>query len=116
MSRCRLALSFSVFAIAAGFVPGSWAQGSVLVEEGTAMTYLQNATNPGIGMSWTSESFNDGGWSSGVYGVGYSMDGGETDLISTSVSMYVGSPGGQRRAQSRIRWRSHRRHRSRPAA
>jgi hypothetical protein len=35
------------------------------------MAYLANSTDPGIGMTWAAETFDDSSWDVGVYGVGY---------------------------------------------
>jgi hypothetical protein len=40
------------------------------VQFGSSMTFLANTTS-GIDMSWTAESFDDSGWSTGEYGTGY---------------------------------------------
>ena len=37
----------------------------------SAMKYIANASDPGIGMDWTAETYDETGWSNGVYGVGY---------------------------------------------
>ena len=42
----------------AGAVP-SRAQETVLVEFGNSMLYLDNQSDPGIGMTWTDEAFDD---------------------------------------------------------
>jgi hypothetical protein len=52
------------------------------------MAYLANAADPGIGMTWATEAFDDSSWDVGVYGVGY--ESGWTgpfadDLIETPV-------------------------------
>ncbi len=44
---------------------------TVLVAAGSSMVYRANTANPGIGTTWTAESFTPTGWSSGAYGVGY---------------------------------------------
>jgi hypothetical protein len=51
------------------------------------MAYLANATDPGIGMTWVAEPFDDSGWQGGAYGVGYDTGLGETaeNLIETPV-------------------------------
>jgi hypothetical protein len=35
------------------------------------MRYLANSADPGLGLGWTLPSFDDAGWNSGDYGVGY---------------------------------------------
>ena len=48
------------------------AEDSVLVQIDSPMRYLANSADPGIGLTWTNESFVEGaGWASGTYGVGY---------------------------------------------
>ncbi len=58
---------------------------SVLVGPGSAMRYLANASNPGIGSTWTTEGFVDAAWSVGTYAAGYEALAGAEDLISTTV-------------------------------
>jgi len=66
----------------------------VLVEIGSSTTYFANATEPGIGMTWTLPGFDDSGWAIGTFGVGYD-DGGnaqnliQTDVPNTSRSVYT---------------------------
>ncbi|NIM01471.1 MAG: hypothetical protein GTO33_11425, partial [Acidobacteria bacterium] len=57
----------------------------VLAQFGTSMKYLANATAPGIGNTWTEEFFDDSGWTTATYGVGYEATSGAENLISTSV-------------------------------
>ncbi len=59
------------------------AQGTVLVELGSTMTYLDNQTDPGIGLGWTAEDFADPGmlFQPGTYGVGYNAG----SLVQTTV-------------------------------
>jgi hypothetical protein len=56
-----------------------------LVEFGSSMRYLDNSSDPGIGMSWTDPSFNDTNWSVGAYGVGFEDASGAENLILTDV-------------------------------
>ncbi|HXV76233.1 MAG TPA: thrombospondin type 3 repeat-containing protein [Candidatus Polarisedimenticolaceae bacterium] len=50
------------------------------------MSYLANNADPGIGLSWTSEAFDDSSWTDGAYGIGYELSaGGATNLIHTPV-------------------------------
>jgi hypothetical protein len=49
------------------------------------MTWLANAADPGIGLSWVQPAFDDTGWSGGVYGIGYENATGAEDLIETPV-------------------------------
>ncbi len=58
---------------------------TVLIEAGSSMVYLANATDPGIGDTWKDEVFDDSGWTAGIYGVGYEATGGAENLISTTV-------------------------------
>jgi hypothetical protein len=58
----------------------------VLTQIGSPMRYLANASDPGIGLAWTGEAFNDAPWSSGTYGVGYeTVPPGAVNLIRSSV-------------------------------
>ena len=57
-----------------------------LVEPNAAMTYLANAIDPALGLSWTAETFDDGDWSVGTYGVGYETGSGAENLIQTPVA------------------------------
>ena len=69
-----------------GFATLSGAQ-EVLVEFGSSMTYLPVSSDPGLGLSWTAEAFDDSGWTVGTYGVGYETNpGGAQNLIQTTVS------------------------------
>jgi hypothetical protein len=43
----------------------------VLVQAGSSMKYLANSSDPGIGIAWRLEVFNDDSWNSGIFGVGY---------------------------------------------
>jgi len=59
---------------------------TILVQAGRTMKYLANVSNPGIGLSWTEESFDDSAWPAGIYGVGYETSPpGATGLIRTTV-------------------------------
>ena len=59
----------------------------VFVEAGSPMKFVQNLVDPGIGMTWTEETFNDASWIPGVYAVGYETGiTGARDLITTTVS------------------------------
>jgi hypothetical protein len=60
-----------------------------LVEFGSSMRYLANNSDPGLGLTWVAESFNDSSWANGVYGVGYQVgppNTGADDLILTDVT------------------------------
>jgi len=47
--------------------------------------YLANASNPGIGTTWTAETFDDSTWSAGFYGVGYEAASGAENLLASDV-------------------------------
>jgi hypothetical protein len=61
------------------------AQEQVLVEFGASITYLANASDPGIGMAWADPAFPDGSWDIGTYGIGYDNTGAAQHLIDTTV-------------------------------
>jgi PKD repeat protein len=59
---------------------------TVLIQFDSAMKYLSNGSDPGIGSAWTDAAFDDGPWSSGLYGVGYeAAPPGAQALIRTTV-------------------------------
>ncbi len=59
---------------------------TVLVEQGSVIKYLANNVDPGLGITWKDEFFDDSTWSSGTYGVGYEIGaGGVTNLVNTTV-------------------------------
>ncbi len=59
---------------------------TVLVEFGSVIKYLANNSDPGLGITWKDEMFDDSMWPSGTYGVGYEVGaGGVTDLVNTTV-------------------------------
>jgi hypothetical protein len=62
-----------------------------LIELGSTTRYLANVADPGIGMSWTAESFDDSGWSTGTYGVGYDIGAppNALGLIQTTVATHA---------------------------
>jgi hypothetical protein len=62
---------------------------TVLVASGSAMSYLANSSDPGLGIDWTAEGFNDSGWSSGNYGIGYEATFGAENLLQTTVPVGV---------------------------
>ena len=67
------------------FLPAS-GQEMVFVEAGSPLTYLANPADPGTGMSWTAESFDDSSWSTGFYGIGYETNPpGAQALLQTTV-------------------------------
>jgi hypothetical protein len=50
------------------------------------MDYLANASDPGIGLDWVSESFVPGaGWQPGIFGVGFETGAGAENLIDTPI-------------------------------
>jgi hypothetical protein len=52
----------------------------------TEMAYLANNSDPGIGLDWTTELFDDSDWATGNYGVGYeTVFPGAQLMISTEV-------------------------------
>jgi len=56
------------------------------INRGQTMTWLANQTDPGLGMGWTAETFDDSAWTSGRYGVGYEEQGaGAHQLLNTVV-------------------------------
>jgi hypothetical protein len=62
---------------------------TVVIEEGSTMSYLPNSSDPGIALTWTEEIFTPGpGWTAGIYGVGYDVatPPNALDLISTPVA------------------------------
>jgi hypothetical protein len=59
---------------------------TILLDAGSSMKYLDNLTDPGIGQDWTAEIFDDSGWASGTYGVGYEAQTGAENLLQTQIS------------------------------
>ena len=56
------------------------------------MKYLANSADPGLGMSWTAESFDDAAWAAGNYGVGFELSPeGAQGLIHTEVPVGTSS-------------------------
>lgn len=75
--------------------PGTAAE-QILIEAGATNQYLANNSNPGLGITWTTEVFDDTGWTGGLYGIGYENgSGGATNLFQTTV------PGGTRSVYTR---------------
>ena len=72
-------------AIALLFSVGAWAQEAELVEFDSAMRYIDNSGDPGLGMSWTAPTFDDSGWQEGIFGVGYQVGTGAEGLIKAPV-------------------------------
>jgi len=50
------------------------------------MRYRTNMADPGLGLDWTAESFEDSAWDGGWYGVGYENSTGAEELLQTPVS------------------------------
>jgi hypothetical protein len=48
-------------------------------------TYLDNSSDPGLGLTWTAEVFDDSSWSHGDYGIGYDTKFAATNLLETLV-------------------------------
>ena len=69
--------------LAVGLLEFESTQEGVLVEFGSAMRFLANAIDPGLGLQWTQESFDDSLWDTGAYGVGYDVDS-DADLLLRS--------------------------------
>jgi hypothetical protein len=57
----------------------------VLLEFGTDLTYKANASDPGLGLTWTEAGFDDAFWLPGKYGIGYEASTGAESLILTEV-------------------------------
>jgi len=76
----------TMLALLLAAVPAAAVETSLVIA-GSSMQYRANTSDPGIGTTWTAESFTPSGWSSGTYGVGYeTAPPGATSLIATSVS------------------------------
>jgi len=67
-----------------GLTPAA-AQESVYVEWRSPTRYLANATDPGIGMTWTTAGFDDSTWTGGIHAVGFETAAGAENLIKTPV-------------------------------
>ncbi|HEV8701325.1 MAG TPA: LamG-like jellyroll fold domain-containing protein [Candidatus Polarisedimenticolia bacterium] len=50
------------------------AEDTVLVQIDSPMRYKANSADPGIGLAWINETYDDTGWNSGTYGVGYDTE------------------------------------------
>jgi PKD repeat protein len=79
----RIVVSLSILMLVCGLP--AWAQGTVLIEEGSAMVYLANGSDPGA-IDWTAEVCAACAWTAGVYGVGYDTPAGSNPLITTNVT------------------------------
>jgi hypothetical protein len=84
MQRFRSAVLLAALAIlaTAGAVR---AAETVLVQAGKSMVWKANASDPGLGLTWTTEGFAATGWNSGTYGIGYETGTGAAALLSTTV-------------------------------
>jgi Thrombospondin type 3 repeat len=51
----------------------------------SSMVYRANSSDPGIGVSWVAEAYNDASWTPGAYGVGYELTTGAANLLQTTV-------------------------------
>lgn len=60
---------------------------AAVIQFGSPMKYVANLSDPGIGLLWTQEGFNDSSWPSGSYGVGYeTAPPGAQSLLLTTVT------------------------------
>jgi hypothetical protein len=60
--------------------------GNTVVVDGTSnIQWLANASDPGLGESWTASAFDDSSWTTGTYGIGYDNAGMASGLIATTV-------------------------------
>jgi PKD repeat protein len=62
-----------LLAILLGLGVPAAAADTVVVEFGSSMKYLANSADPGFGLAWTGEGFDDAAWPGGAYGVGYEI-------------------------------------------
>ncbi len=58
---------------------------TILVESGSPMRYVENLSDPGVGLAWTERLFDDSPWPEGIYGVGYDLGQDALNLIATTV-------------------------------
>ena len=73
-------------AVVAAVLVAAAAGAEVLVQFGTDMRYVDNASDPGIaGHAWTDPSYDDASWSAGRYGIGFEGGSGAEELFLTSV-------------------------------
>ena len=69
-----------------GAIDVSTFDSTVLVEFGSAMSYLANGADPGLLLNWVETAFDDLSWPIGSYGVGYEdVPPGATALLATTV-------------------------------
>jgi len=65
------------------------AQETVLVELGSGVVFLDNRSDPGIGIAWTAKDYTNS-WLPGTYGVGYGADTlVQTPVLSGTSSVYT---------------------------
>ena len=57
----------------------------VMVQGSSAMRYLANNSDPGLGLAWVAPGFDDSSWPSGNYGAGYEAGTGAQDLLNAFV-------------------------------
>ncbi|MCP3980221.1 MAG: hypothetical protein GY716_13025 [bacterium] len=68
---------------------------TLVVNRRSAVSYLANSSDPGLGLTWTEDNFDDSSWDRGIYGIGYETDVGQagflilTEVPSTSRSIYT---------------------------
>ncbi len=55
------------------------------INRSPTLRYLENLSDPGIGLDWTSDTFDDQSWKQGYYGIGFDLDGSATELLQTTV-------------------------------
>lgn len=67
------------------------AQEAELIESGSAMRYIDNSADPGLGLAWTLPDFDDNAWTVGAYGVGYQSGTGAEALIRAAVPIGTSS-------------------------
>ena len=58
---------------------------TTLIELGASLRYIDNDSDPGIGLTWTALEFDDAAWAPGTYGIGYDTRSGAQDLLQTVV-------------------------------
>ncbi|MHC4990876.1 MAG: thrombospondin type 3 repeat-containing protein, partial [Planctomycetota bacterium] len=69
----------------------------LVINREPSMTYIANASDPGLGITWADELFDDSGWQTGNYGIGYETGFGAENLVITQVppgtySIYTRAP------------------------
>lgn len=58
---------------------------TVVVDATSSIRWLANASDPGLGETWTARLFDDSSWTTGAYGIGYDDSGLASGLIATTV-------------------------------